>query len=163
MSEPRARPLQLDRRALLGAGLSLALTPVARAQVQGMGMAPGKQMAEAIAAFAQGQPVRTGRVEFEIAELVDNGNTVPLSVRIDSPMTAADHVQQIAIFSDRNPQRDVAVFTLGPRAGRAQVSTRMRLATSQQVSAVARMNDGSVWVATVDVIVVLAACIEIED
>lgn len=163
MSDPRARPLQLDRRALLGAGLSLALAPVARAQVQGMGMAPGKQMAEAIAAFAQGQPVRTGRVEFEIAELVDNGNTVPLRVRVDSPMTAADHVQQIAIFSDRNPQRDVAVFTLGPRAGRAQVSTRMRLATSQQVSAVARMSDGSVWVATVDVIVVLAACIEIED
>lgn len=163
MSDPRARPLQLDRRALLGAGLSLALAPVARAQVQGMGMAPGKQMAEAIAAFAQGQPVRTGRVEFEIAELVDNGNTVPLRVRVDSPMTAADHVQQIAIYSDRNPQRDVAVFTLGPRAGRAQVSTRMRLATSQQVSAVARMSDGSVWVATVDVIVVLAACIEIED
>jgi sulfur-oxidizing protein SoxY len=128
-----------------------------------MGMAPGKQMAEAIAAFAQGQPVRTGRVELEIAELVDNGNTVPVRVRVDSPMTAADHVQQIAIYSDRNPQRDVAVFTLGPRAGRAQVSTRMRLATSQQVSAVARMNDGSVWVATVDVIVVLAACIEIED
>lgn len=163
MSDPRARPLQLDRRALLGAGLSLALAPVARAQVQGMGMAPGKQMAEASAAFAQGQPVRTGRVEFEIAELVDNGNTVPLRVRVDSPMTAADHVLQIAIFSDRNPQRDVAVFTLGPRAGRAQVSTRMRLATSQQVSAVARMSDGSVWVATVDVIVVLAACIEIED
>ena len=163
MSDPRARPLHLDRRALLGAGLSLALAPVARSQVQGMGMAPGKQMAEAIAAFAQGQPVRTGRVEFEIAELVDNGNTVPLRVRVDSPMTAADHVQQIAIFSDRNPQRDVAVFTLGPRAGRAQVSTRMRLATSQQVSAVARMSDGSVWVATVDVIVVLAACIEIED
>ena len=163
MSDPRARPLQLDRRALLGAGLSLALAPVARAQVQGMGMAPGKQMAEAIAAFAQGQPVRTGRVELEIAELVDNGNTVPVRVRVDSPMTAADHVQQIAIYSDRNPQRDVAVFTLGPRAGRAQVSSRMRLATSQQVAAVARMNDGSVWVATVDVIVVLAACIEIED
>ena len=163
MSDLRARPLQLDRRALLGAGLSLALVPVARAQVRGMGMAPGKQMAEAIAAFAQGQPVRTGRVELEIAELVDNGNTVPLRVRVDSPMTAADHVQQIAIYSDRNPQRDVAVFTLGPRAGRAEVSSRMRLATSQQVSAVARMNDGSVWVATVDVIVVLAACIEIED
>ena len=162
MSDPRARPLQLDRRALLGAGLSLALAPVARAQVQGMGMAPGKQMAEAIAAFAQGQLVRTGRVEFEIAELVDNGNTVPLRVRVDSPMTAADHVQQIAIYSDRNPQRDVAVFTLGPRAGRALVATRMRLATSQQVSAVARMNDGSVWVSTVDVIVVLAACIEFE-
>jgi sulfur-oxidizing protein SoxY len=165
MSDPRARPLQLDRRALLGAGLSLVLAPVApvaRAQVQGMGMAPGKQMAEAITAFAQGQPVRTGRVQLEIAELVDNGNAVPVRVRVDSPMTAANHVQQIALFSDRNPQRDIAIFTLGPRTGLAQVATRIRLATSQQVSAVARMNDGSVWVATVDVIVVLAACIEVE-
>jgi sulfur-oxidizing protein SoxY len=77
-------------------------------------------------------------------------------------MTAADHVLQIALFNDRNPQRDVAIFGLGPRAGRAQVATRMRLSTSQQVSAVARMNDGSLWIATVDVIVALAACIEVE-
>jgi sulfur-oxidizing protein SoxY len=127
-----------------------------------MGMAPGKQMAEAIAEFAKGQRVQTGRVKLEIAELVDNGNVVPVSVSVDSPMTAADHVLQIALFNDRNPQRDVAIFGLGPRAGRAQVATRMRLSTSQQVSAVARMNDGSLWIATVDVIVALAACIEVE-
>jgi sulfur-oxidizing protein SoxY len=154
--------VRADRRALVGAGLSLALAPQVFAQTQGMGMAPGRQMAEAIAEFAQGQPVRSGRVKLEIAELVDNGNVVPVSVSVDSPMTATDHVRQIALFNDRNPQRDVAVFTLGPRTGRAQVSTRMRLATSQQLSAVARMSDGSVWVTTVDVIVALAACIETE-
>ncbi len=153
---------QADRRAILGAGLAMVLVSPAHGQIQGMGMAPGKQMAEAIAEFAKGQRVQTGRVKLEIAELVDNGNVVPVSVSVDSPMSAADHVLQIALFNDRNPQRDVAVFALGPRAGRALVATRMRLSTSQQVSAVARMNDGSVWIATVDVIVALAACIEVE-
>lgn len=155
---PAHIPLGLARRSLL-AGLSLALVPPARAQIR-MGAEPGLQMKQAIAEFAQGQVVRTGRVKLEIAELVDNGNVVPVSVNVDSPMSAADHVQQIAIFNDRNPQPEVALFTLGARAGRAQVATRMRLATSQQVSAVARMSDGSVWLHTVDVIVVLAACIE---
>lgn len=150
--------VSLARRGLLAAA-SLALVQPARAQIR-MGAEPGVQMKQAIAEFAQGQAVRTGRVTLEIAELVDNGNVVPVSVSVDSPMSAADHVQQIAIFNDRNPQRDVAVFTLGPRAGKAVVATRMRLATSQKVSAVARLNDGSLWIATVDVIVVLAACIE---
>jgi len=146
------------RRTVMVAGLSwLLVRPVLS---QTMGMAPGKQMAEAIADFAQGKPVQPGRVKLDIAELVDNGNVVPVSVSVDSPMTLANHVQQIAIFNDRNPQRDVAVFTLGPRAGKAVVATRMRLSTSQKLSAVARMNDGSVWITTVDVIVVLAACIE---
>lgn len=156
----------LDRRALLGAGLALVLARPAAAQapvqgrVFGMGMAPGRQMIEAVAAFAQGQPLRSGRVTLDIAQLVDNGNVVPVRVAVDSPMTATDHVQQIALFNDRNPQREVAEFTLGPRAGRAVVVTRMRLATSQRVAAVARMSDGSVWMATADVIVALAACIE---
>lgn len=78
-------------------------------------------------------------------------------------MTATDHVTAIAIFNERNPQRDVARFTLGPRAGRATVSTRIRLATTQKLAAVARMNDGSYWSHTVDVIVTLAACLEGEE
>ena len=154
------RTTAIGRRSLVGAGLSLVLVRPASGQVVSLGMAPGRQMAEAVAAFAQGRPVKPGRVKLEIAELVDNGNVVPVSVRVDSPMTAADHVEQIALFNDRNPQRDVAVFTLGPRAGRAQVATRIRLATSQKLSAVARMSDGSVWIDTVDVVVVLAACLE---
>jgi sulfur-oxidizing protein SoxY len=79
---------------------------------------------------------------------------------VDSPMTAADHVQEIVVFNERNPQRDVARFTLTPASGRAQVDTRIRLATSQQLVALARMSDGSQWVRYVDVIVTLAACIE---
>jgi sulfur-oxidizing protein SoxY len=99
-------------------------------------------------------------VKLDIARLVDNGNVVPLSVSVDSPMTAADHIKAIAIFNEKNPQRDVARFTLGPRAGKAAVATRIRLATSQKLVAVAALSDGSFWSDSADVIVVLAACIE---
>ena len=120
--------------------------------------ATADELAAAIAAFAAGAPVREGRVEFEIAPLVENGNAVPITVRAQSPMSEADHVAAIAIFNESNPQRDVAVFHLGPRAGRAQIATRIRLAASQQLVAIAKMNDGSCWTKTVDVLVTLAAC-----
>jgi len=124
--------------------------------------APAAQadLAAAIAAFAAGAPVRAGRVTLEIAPLVENGNVVPIKVEVQSPMSEADHVKAIAVFNERNPQRDVAVFHLGPRAGRATVATRIRLANSQQLVAVAQMNDGSCWTHGVDVIVTLAACVE---
>jgi sulfur-oxidizing protein SoxY len=75
-------------------------------------------------------------------------------------MTAADHVQRIGLFTEANPEPNVAIFHLGPRAGRAVVAARMRLATSQRVHAVALMSDGSVWTQAVEVVVTLAACIE---
>ena len=114
----------------------------------------------AVSGYAGGAPVKAGKVRLEIAKLVDNGNAVPVTVSVDSPMTAADHVQGIAIFNARNPQREVAKFMLGPRSGKAVVATRIRLATSQKLTAVARLSDGSFWSDSVDVIVVLAACIE---
>ena len=75
-------------------------------------------------------------------------------------MTAADHVKAIAIFNEKNPQPHVAVFHLGPRAGKASVATRIRLADSQKVVAIAEMSDGSCWSDTQDVIVTIAACLE---
>ena len=120
----------------------------------------GNQLQDAILAWTGGAPPQVGRVRFEVAALVDNGNTVPMTVRVDSPMSPSDHVQAIAVFNERNPQPDIARFTLGPHAGRAEVSTRMRLATSQKLAAVARLSDGSYWQQTVDVIVTIAACIE---
>ncbi|QGZ40151.1 sulfur-oxidizing protein SoxY [Pseudoduganella flava] len=140
------------RRQLIAAGTLLALVRPASATPE--------QMAAAVAAYTDNKPPQTGRVTFEIAKLIDNGNAVPVTIRVDSPMTAADHVAGIAIFNERNPETDVAKFTLGPRAGKAEVSTRIRLATSQKLVAVARMSDGSCWQQTVDVIVTLAACIE---
>jgi sulfur-oxidizing protein SoxY len=115
-----------------------------------------------VAEYANGAGVREGRVKLDIAKLVDNGNSVPIEVAVDSPMTANDHVVGIAVFNEKNPQHDVALFALGPNAGRARVATRVRLATTQKLVAVAKLNDGSCWTHTVEVIVTLAACIEDE-
>lgn len=118
------------------------------------------ELAAAVSAYTGGAVPTAGKVKLDIAELVDNGNVVPITVTVDSPMTAGNHVRAIAIFNEKNPQRDVAKFSLGPRYGKAEVTTRIRLATTQKLVAVAQMNDGSFWSHTVDVIVTLAACIE---
>lgn len=112
--------------------------------------------------FAAGSKVAVGRIVMDVAQLVDNGNAVPLTVTVDSPMTAADHVTEIALFNERNPQREIALFKLGPGAGVARVSTRIRLATTQKLVAMARMRDGSCWSSSAEVFVTLAACIETE-
>lgn len=114
----------------------------------------------AVATYAGGKNVTEGKVKIDIAELVDNGNVVPITVTVDSPMTAANHVKAIAVFNEKNPQREVVKFTLGPRYGKAEVSTRVRLATTQKLVAVAQMSDGTFWSQTVEVIVTIAACIE---
>ena len=119
-----------------------------------------EELPAAVAAFAGGAKINPGKVKLDVAELVDNGNVVPITVTVDSPMNAASHVKSIAIFNEKNPQRDVARFTLGPRYGKPSVSTRIRLATTQKLVAVAQLSDGSYWSHTVDVIVTLAACIE---
>ena len=85
---------------------------------------------------------------------------MPITVSVDSAMTAEAHVKTIAVFNERNPLREVALFHLGPRCGRATVSTRMRLATSQKLVAVARLSDDSLWSHTVEVVVTLAGCVE---
>jgi sulfur-oxidizing protein SoxY len=145
----RSRRLML--RAAIGAGTSVVMRPA---------VSTVEELSTAIAAFAGGAPVRAGRVNLDVAPLVENGNSVPITLSVQSPMTPADHVKAIALFNERNPQREVAVFRLGPRAGRAVVATRIRLATSQQLVAVAQMSDGTFWSHTVDVIVTLAACVE---
>jgi sulfur-oxidizing protein SoxY len=111
-------------------------------------------------AYANGGAIRDGRVAIEIATIVDNGNSVPITVTVQSPMTVNDRVVGIAIFNEKNPQPEVAEFSLGPRAGLAKVTTRIRLATTQKLRAVAKMNDGSCWTHTVAVVVTLAACLE---
>jgi len=158
MRRPPPAPVSapaITRRRVLGSAAALG----AWAQI-GTAAAASDELAAAVSSYAGGAPVRTGKVRLEIAELVDNGNVVPLSVTVDSPMTAGDHVLAIAVFNEKNPQRDVARFTLGPRAGKASVTTRVRLATTQQLVAVAQLSDGSFWSHTVNVIVTLAACIE---
>jgi len=115
-------------------------------------------LASAIRNVVGAAVVKTGKVKLDIPPLVENGNTVPMTVSVTSPMTPNDYVKSIHIFNEKNPQPNVGNFYLGPRAGRAQVSTRIRLADSQKIVAIAQLSDGSFWSTSVDVVVTLAAC-----
>ena len=117
-------------------------------------------MAEAIRGVIDESELQRGKVKLELPPIVENGNTVSLTGSVESPMTGADHVVSIHIFNQKNPQPYVAAFKLGPRAGKARVATRIRLADSQRVVAIARLSDGSFWSDSADVIVTLAACTE---
>jgi sulfur-oxidizing protein SoxY len=105
-------------------------------------------------------PVHKGKVKLDLPPLVESGNLVSITVSVESPMTAADHVKAIHVFNERNPQPNVVGVRLGPRAGRAGFTTRIRLADSQAVTAIAEMADGSFWSDSVPVIVTLPACVE---
>src|SRR6516165_4456853 len=100
-----------------------------------------------------------GKVSLDIPSLVENGNAVPMMVAVESPMTASNYVKAIHVFNEKNPQPNIISIHLGPRAGKASIATRIRLADSQRVVAIAQMSDGSVWSNEVNVIVTLAACV----
>ena len=117
-------------------------------------------LASAIRNVVGNAVIKTGKVKLEVPPLVENGNTVSLTVSVANPMTPEDHVKSIHVFNEKNPQPNVGNFYLGPHAGRAQVSTRIRLADSQKLVAIAKLSDGSFWSASVDVVVTLAACTE---
>ena len=104
--------------------------------------------------------VKPGRIKLDLPPLVENGNTVAMAVTVDSPMTANDHVKAIHVFTEKNPQPNVISAKLGPRAGKAEIQTRVRLADTETVVAICEMSDGSFWSNTVDVIITLGACLE---
>jgi sulfur-oxidizing protein SoxY len=144
--------MKLSRRILLSAPGALLLPAPTRADQ--------RRLATALQDFTGGQPMHEGRVRLDVSPLVENGNAVPISVMVETPMTAADHVRRIGVFNERNPQPNVITAQFGPRSGRAFLATHIRLATSQALVAVAEMSDGSFWSQRVEVIVTLAACIE---
>ena len=147
--DPPTRRLVL--LAAAGIGVSRLVRPAA---------ATPAAMEEAIRALVGEATVEHGKVKLELPPIVENGNTVPLTVTVDSPMNEADHVSGIHIFNEKNPQPYVISAKLGPRAGQGRLATRMRLADSQKVIAVAEMSDGTFWSDSADVIVTLAACVE---
>ncbi len=144
-----------NRRQFLGSA-ALAMMAISLRPAQ----ATPAAMKSAINDVVKGAVVRTGRVKLDVPPLVENGNTVPLVVSVESPMTAEQHVVSIHVFNEKNPQPNVGNFHLGPRAGRAQVSIRIRLADTQTLIAIAKLSDGSFWSASADVVVTLAACTE---
>ena len=147
----------MKRRLFLATSAGVVLSIVARPVAA---FAQSSVLTALVKEYAAGGVVTEGRVKFDIARLVDNGNSVPIEVTVDSPMTQLQHVAGIKIFNEKNPHNDVAQFTLSMHSGRARVATRIRLATTQQLVAVAKMNDGSCWTHTVEVLVTVSSCIE---
>ena len=151
---------QTSRRRFLGlAGSTAVLGAIPIVTVRPAEATPA-MLATAIRNVVGEAPVRIGKVKLDVPPLVENGNTVPMTVSVSNPMTSDDYVKSIHVFNEKNPQPNVGNFYLGPHAGRAQISTRIRLADSQKILAIARLSDDSFWSATVDVVVTLAACTE---
>jgi len=134
-----------------GVGLALAVRPA---------KATPASMKQAIRQIVGEAAVTRGKIKLDLPPLVENGNSVAMSVTVDSPMTAKDHVKAIHVFTEKNPQPNIISVQLGPRAGKADIQTRVRLADTQSVVAICEMSDGSFWSDTVDVIITLGACLE---
>jgi len=107
-----------------------------------------------------GRVPRPGKVRLDIPPLVENGNVVPMTVSVDSPMTAQDRVLRVHVFNEKNPQPQVITVSFGPAVSKAMFSTRIKLADSQKVTAIAEMADGSLWSGDIPVVVTIAACVE---
>ena len=144
----------MDRRRFLAGTATITLLPFASA------WATPESMAAAIRRIVGAAAVRRGPVTLDLPPLIENGNTVPLVVSVESPMTAADHIKAIHVFNEKNPQPNVFSARLGPRNGRAVVGTRIKLGDSQTIVAIAETSSGEFWSAGADVIVTLAACLE---
>ncbi|MFO1160822.1 MAG: SoxY-related AACIE arm protein [Reyranellaceae bacterium] len=144
----------LQRRTFLAGSALVMVLPVAPAQ------ATPESMAAAIREVVGNAKVRAGKVTLDLPPLIENGNTVPLTVSVDSPMSEADHVKAIHVFNEKNPQPHVFDARLGPRNGKAMIGTRIKLGDSQKIVAIAETSKGEFWSASADVIVTLAACLE---
>jgi sulfur-oxidizing protein SoxY len=156
MSRTHIRKLRITRRdALLLGGIAAAgaASPAPSHAVPG-------QMEAAIRKVIGDAKVQKGKVTLDLPPLVENGNSVPMTVTVASPMSAQDRVKAIHVFNEKNPQANVISVEFGPRAGKAEVATRIRLADTQKITAIAVMADGTCWSDTQDVVVTLAACLE---
>ena len=144
------------RRRFISALASLAAVPLLPARAQ----EPTDPFAPLLLKLTGGAKVTPGRVTIDTPRLADNGHSVPFKVSVESPMTAGDHVRSITLLSGRNPRPLMATFHLGPKAGRAQVATRVRMNGSQRVLAVAQLSDGSYWSGSAEVEVTESACLD---
>lgn len=149
-----------SRRAVLKRGTAALTVPVALTLLPSPLAASPADMRAAIRRVTGAVEPKPGRVQIEVPPLSENGNTVPITVTVESPMTAADHVKAIHLFNEKNPQPNVISAWFGPRAGQAMLQTRARLSDTQTIVAVAQLSDGSFWTASANVIVTLGACLE---
>ena len=144
---------QSSRRAVL----ALAIAGIVLLPRRGLANIP-QNVQTAIEKLRGGRTVQEGRITLRLPTIAENGNTVPLSISVESPMTAADHVKAIHIFATGNPTPEIAVFHLTPAIGRAAVDTRIRLGQTQDVVAFAEMADGNLFMARAEVKVTIGGC-----
>ncbi len=149
--------LKITRRDAVIGGLAAAAALPAPAAAQSS--TPGQMEAAIRQVFGEAR-IQKGKVTLDLPPLVENGNTVPMTVTVAHPMTPQSYVKAIHVFNEKNPQANVISVTLGPRAGKAEVSTRIRLADTQKLTAIAELSDGTYWSDTQEVVVTLAACLE---
>jgi sulfur-oxidizing protein SoxY len=144
---------RVSRRVVLAAGTAatfmLALGRAARATPESAKELLGK--------LAKGEP-KEGRISLKAPEIAENGNTVPVTVAVESPMTEKDYVKAVHVVADGNPSPGVASFNFGPQSGKAEVQFRMRMAKTQNLLAIAELSDGSLWSATREVKVTIGGC-----
>ena len=117
-----------------------------------------QEAAEAIAKFTGGKAAAPGKIAIDLPEIAENGNTVPLTIALDSPMTPEDHVSDILVVAEANPRPTVVTFHLTPMSGRAEVATRIRLAATENVTVVAKTSKGQVITAQKLVKVTVGGC-----
>jgi sulfur-oxidizing protein SoxY len=144
----------LTRRSalLFGAGMTVTLfaTPEANAT-------PADAEAE-LAKFTGGKAAESGKIAIDLPEIAENGNTVPLSIKVDSPMSADDYVSDILVVGDANPNAGIVTFHLTPMAGRAEVATRIRLGGTGNVTIAAKTSTGKLYADHKSVKVTVGGC-----
>ena len=149
----------MKRRDFIWAGGAVAASLAIEAKAQG-GLAPPQDITPLTRRITGGRAVEKGGVEIELPEFAENGNSVPLRIRVPSPMSAQDRVVAIHVFAARNPRPHVATFHLGALAGRAEVSTRVRLAGTQDVTVLAALSGDRFRVAEAPIVVTAGACLD---
>lgn len=148
--------LGFDRRQVLTIGVGAAA-----AAAFGLPVSPAfakNDADEVISKFTDGKSAIDGKVKLDLPEIAENGNTVPMTVSVESPMTEQSHVTDVLVVTDENPRAGVAVFHFSPASGVAEANTRIRLVSTQNVIAVAKMNDGSFYTTKKLVKVTIGGC-----
>lgn len=141
--------------AATGAALAAGAMPAGAQRFQ-----PAQDIEPLLQQLTGGKAPQKGGIEVELPQIAENGSSVPMRIRVETPMTSADHVGALHILAERNPRPLVASFHLGPHSGKADVSTRVRLAGTQKVRVLAAMSDGTFRIAELEVLVTSAACLD---
>ncbi|QWD65234.1 SoxY-related AACIE arm protein [Polynucleobacter sp. MWH-Aus1W21] len=149
-----------QRRRLLKQVQGLGLLTLSACLIPLKAFAKKEDADEVIKKITGGASIKDGKVTLTIPPLVENGNLVVLKVGVDSPMTANDYVKAIHVIAEANPSPNIFTVYLTPRSGTANITTRVRLADSQTVWAIAQMSNGSFWRGSADTLVTLSACTE---